>query len=663
MDDAAFDLALSRLKELYELCSSDNLSLTALQQKVELLDESDIQNISRVLYIEEDRDEDDYPLLHRACMNKNVTLEIVKYLVDTFPNSEGKWSTFKFCPIDDDIITEAYPIHCACLNENCPTSVIEYFMDKFPSTLEHLCIVNQGIQPDYPDLYISGLPLHYYLTRTSNIDIDTVKMLVDASQSDVGWPCNPISEAWPCYPIHLLALSTSHINLEIIQYFLDLEPTTINLVNGDNETLLHRACYNEHLTLEIYQFIFNKWPEAIRMIDEPSGWLPIHNLCRNNKLDDSASVEILRSMVDTDPNLVRVREIDGYLPIHLAIDEMSNEFCIVLIDAYPESVRIESFDRLLIHEVCSSSRDDAVQTIQYLLQLYPEGINARDHSKGWLPIHHASDQGRADIIGFLLKHYPDGASKKTSHEDDQQLPLHIASCGDSLEAVQVLFDAYPEALNIRDSQGRNPLDVAREENMRTDDDDSDSSDSDGDDIEEIVNFLQTQLVYAQIAQDTTAMTTPDEEGYLPIHRALLQGDASLGSIKLLVRGSTEALQVAGQKGVLPLHIACRNATADIVRFLADSYDGLDISDTNKDYPLHYACRAANLDVIKYLMGRNTSRVSTANNVNKLPFHLLIESENEQVRDSLEFTEACFLLLRAHPEAIIIQTTSRKRRRE
>jgi len=31
MDDAAFDLALSHLKELYELCSSDNLSLTAVQ--------------------------------------------------------------------------------------------------------------------------------------------------------------------------------------------------------------------------------------------------------------------------------------------------------------------------------------------------------------------------------------------------------------------------------------------------------------------------------------------------------------------------------------------------------------------------------------------------------------------------------------------------------
>ena len=161
------------------------------------------------------------------------------------------------------------------------------------------------------------------------------------------------------------------------------------------------------------------------------------------------------------------------------------------------------------------------------------------------------------------------------------------------------------------------------------------------------------------------MTIPDEEGYLPLHRALFQSVASLGSIKLLVRAYPGALQVADQKGVLPLHIACCSATADIVKFLADLCGGLENCDTNQDYPLHHACRTANLDVIKYLMRRSTSGVSEANNDNKLPFHLLLESEDEHVRDSAQFTEACFLLLRAHPETVIMKatSTSRKRRRE
>ena len=38
---------------------------------------------------------------------------------------------------------------------------------------------DEGIQPDY-ELNVEGLPLHYYLARNSNIDIDIVKLLVEA---------------------------------------------------------------------------------------------------------------------------------------------------------------------------------------------------------------------------------------------------------------------------------------------------------------------------------------------------------------------------------------------------------------------------------------------------------------------------------------------------
>jgi len=176
-----------------------------------------------------------------------------------------------------------------------------------------------------------------------------------------------------------------------------------------------------------------------------------------------------------------------------------------------------------------------------------------------------------------------------------------------------------------------------------------------------VHFTTGHPVYARKAQDTTAMTTPDEEGYLPLHRALIQGDASLGSIKLLVKENVSALQVGDSKGVRPIHIACQNATIGIIEFLTDTYDGLDISDSNKDYPLHYACRTANLDVVKYLIGKSNSGVSNVNNNNKLPFHLLVENEDEQVRDSPEFTGACFLLLRAHPETVMMETTKKRKR--
>ena len=102
MDDATFEWAVDRIEELDEICSSDNLSLSALQQKIGILNESDIglEHISRVLYIELPESIDkDYPLLHTACRNKNVTLEIVKYLINTFPDRKESGQPIFFVQI------------------------------------------------------------------------------------------------------------------------------------------------------------------------------------------------------------------------------------------------------------------------------------------------------------------------------------------------------------------------------------------------------------------------------------------------------------------------------------------------------------------------------------------------------------------------------------
>jgi len=563
----------------------------------------------------------------------NYLLEIFPEAVSSFVKSTSLYPrqpTYK-----------VYPLHMACFSRHCPGSVIQLLIKEDPE----LCKV-KGEVHDENVFTPAQLPVYSYLSRNVNVDIDTVKVFVSAEEQGQGY-----------YPIHAL-LYNSNINKmqDILQYLLNVEP--LSLLETDQgrggRLPLNIACCNQAVNLSIVELLFNSIPEGNRDLIDGQGKHPIHDLCSNEKLDDDVSLEILRFLLDIDPTLPQIVDAIN-IPINYAVGhgKKSLEFCKVLIDAYPESLKVETLgftNSLPIHEACGyGDRVDTVDTIQYMLDLYPDSINARD-SEGGLPIHYAAHLGNAKTIELLLKHDPD-AAKKTIEGDDltKQLPLHIAIRATehrNAKAVQVLYDAYPEAILIRNGNGQVPLDIAREENKQ-----------------EIVNFLRTQLIYAHQAQDTTALSTLDEEGYLPIHRALLQGDASLGSIKLLVRGNTAALRVDDQKGVLPLHIACRKATVGIVQFLIDSYDGLDISDSNKDYPLHYACRAANFDVIKYLMRRSTSRVSDTNADNKLPFHLLIENDNVQVRDSPEFTEACFLLLRAHPETLMIQTTSRKRRRE
>ena len=400
-------------------------------------------------------------------------------------------------------------------------------------------------------------------------------------------------------------------------------------VSSQNQLCLHEACYNEKVTLEIVQLLYNTFPEAFRLRDD-DGYLPIHHLCDSKDIDETAPIDILRLMLSIDPTLPREIDVDGSLPLHAAVQlYKSTAFCEILIDAYPESLRIELNGWLPIHVACSGNRDDTVDTIQYMLDLDPELINA-ENSDGWLPIHYAVN-GSAKSIELLLKYDTDAASK--INNGSQQLPLHLAcSYNANLSSIQVLYDAYPEAILARDRGRRTPLDLAR--NQPT------------------IDFLQTQLVYARQAQDEAAMTALDDGGWLPLHRAL-KDDASLGSIKLLIRANPAAVQVADQNGVYPVHIACEFSTAKVVQLFVElAGDNLNNVDAKNNSPLHYACRGGNLCVIKFLLEANVPSVSDRNNNNKLAIHLLFECGEEILdRDSLEYVETIWQLLLANPEVV------------
>ena len=402
-------------------------------------------------------------------------------------------------------------------------------------------------------------------------------------------------------------------------------------LSSQNSSCFHLACYNEKVTLEIVQLLHNSWPEAIRLRNN-YGSLPIHRLCCNKDLDDTASLDILQFMLEIDPNLLRETNNRGRLTIHDAAQFKSTAFCKVLINAYPESLRVESGGGMLpIHEAFIGNRDDTADTIQYMLELDSELINAED-SDGWLPIHFASEYSGAESIEFLLKFDSDAASKETN-DVSRWLPLHLACINNAnLSSIQALYDAYPEAIFARTDSSRTPLDIARNQPTK--------------------DFLQTQLLYARQAQDMTAMTTVDENGLLPLHHAL-KDNASLGSIKLLTRANPAALQVADRNGAYPVHIACEVSSAKVVKYLVElAGDASNNVDAKNNSPLHYSCRGGNCDVIKFLLEANVPSVSDRNNNNKLAIHLLLEcGENILDRDCLEYVETVHQLLLANPEVV------------
>ena len=94
-----------------------------------------------------------------------------------------------------------------------------------------------------------------------------------------------------------------------------------------------------------------------------------------------------------------------------------------------------------------------------------------------------------------------------------------------------------------------------------------------------------------------------------------------------------------------------NESTRVVQYLI----GLDPStletvDHENNTPLHYACNGANYETIALLLGKyDAVSVSKRNAEGKLPIEVLWESIEGVDRDSVEYTESVFQLLRAYPE--------------
>ncbi len=106
-----------------------------------------------------------------------------------------------------------------------------------------------------------------------------------------------------------------------------------------------------------------------------------------------------------------------------------------------------------------------------------------------------------------------------------------------------------------------------------------------------------------------------------------------------------------------MHIACEHQDSiSVVEYLV----GLDTSalaaaDNEGNTALHYACRSARYEIITLLLGKyDAVSVSKRNGHKKLPIDLLWESNEveERGRESIEYTESVFRLLKAYPETVM-----------
>eukprot|EP00984_Skeletonema_dohrnii_P002167 scaffold745_cov71-Skeletonema_dohrnii-CCMP3373.AAC.1 len=295
---------------------------------------------------------------------------------------------------------------------------------------------------------------------------------------------------------------------------------------------------------------------------------------------------------------------------------------------------------LPLHWACATN---TLAAVEYFYKLYPDAIN-HTTTYGFYPIHCAiagsfrrtNPAVAADIVKFLLDcdvnvklQMVDGLSLLSFACKREYSDSNIEA---GIKVIKAIYDAHPEAIEDYEM-------VADIYTFH----------------EQLQAFLIGQLVYSRQAKDHRLMTTPDENGQLPLHAAL-RNNVRLGSIKLLVKGNPPAVQSPDNSGAIPLHVACQHhESANVVQYLiALDTASLDAVDQEGNKALHLACRGAGHEIIALLLDKfDAVSVSKRNAHGKLPIDLLWESSVVFDRDSIEYTESVFRLLKAYPEILIL----------
>jgi ankyrin repeat protein len=443
------------------------------------------------------------------------------------------------------------------------------------------------------------------------------------------------------YKFFLAACSNEKVTEGIIRCLLEYFPDSAGATDNNGCTPLHYACNNKNITLNIIQLLIDAAPTTVRTVDN-KGRMPLHKLCGNKNVDEISATDILKLLIEKCPEAVRHANNNGTLPIHRASRSRSPAFCRLLIEAYPGSERIANANGVLpLHCACVYG---TVAVVEYVYKLYPDAIN-HETTEGHFPIHFAIDGTKhrdnpaaaVDVVKFLLDCDPNIKLQKYEGRFSLLLFACVRTYNDSsieagIQIIKVIYDAHPEAIDDNEIMSN----IHRYHRQ-------------------VQTFISSQQVYSHQAGNHRLMTTPNEMGQLPLHTAL-HNNVRLGSIKLLVKGNPSAIRSFDESGVIPLHVACQHhQSATVVEYLIElDTTTLDTVDREGNTALHHACLGAKHDTIALLLEKyDAVSVSKRNTHKKLPIDLLFESNEVLDRESVQYTESIFRLLRAYPETVMI----------
>lgn len=423
--------------------------------------------------------------------------------------------------------------------------------------------------------------------------------------------------------------------------------------------------------------ILSSSPDININASDMEGYTSLHRAIVNNDLN--TVMELLKNEnIDVNSKLGIEVSIDGWYlggatPLILASYLGYTDIVNALIEKGVDVKAKDDVDGCMaIHLAAANGKNEV---IDILLDKDASNINDVDN-KGNTPLHWASMKDRADTVELLIENGADIEAK----DIDNWTALHYAAAFASLQTVEALVDngadknsltkdgnipvnyAKDETIKTYLSGGKigreDTEEVVEEETTETEETTENTETSETITEDELNNELDTtqngsivdptvvdldpkqlELLIAVKNNDIIAVNAllkenvnpnfVDEEGYSPLHRAVLNNNLDVVNVLLSYKDIDTEIKLPYEAsvddwylgGATPLLVASYTGNADIVNALIEA--GSDIrakDDIDGATTIHIASANGNNEVINILLNKDNTLINEADSMKDTPLH-------------------------------------------
>jgi len=393
----------------------------------------------------------------------------------------------------------------------------------------------------------------------------------------------------------------------------------------------------------------------------------LRNLLR---LGREVSLVDVEALIQAEPAVLIIDNVEDS-PILLSIqNDCSDEVILHLLrSTFPgnHGSKDNVYWKVLLLAALDVSGHTSFAVVQELLQTFPQWVARKEFCEPLGHVFYWALNTRPDIARFMVGQHPEVAAVQSR---TLGYPIHAAVKLRDRITTEVLLEAYPQGLYLKDSEGRLPLHHVLTSEPRVDMDlflfladqlppdffqalDENTGHLFLHQIarSDIKFSMEARLTEAIIDRYPEATMVQDTNGNLPLHLALDEDGEAYAFTSTLIKMAQNSLFVANHRGMLPIHIAVSKFMVASAHDIITSVPQVLLeSDGGGQTPLHVMLEHDMFDkaLAELMIQQHPEVLMMRDSTGRVPLHYAVN--DCQYYEDIDWIETVELLTAACPAA-------------